>query len=164
MNKTFAETNSIPTVNRDIKPVVTELVRRQIAIDYSAIPTPLQINRRTGLQNLGNSCYMNAVVQSLSFNLTLTNYFLTGEFSKSINVNNRLSSRGVIAREWFRLVYALWSEQYACISPQPFKRAVGSVQKVYLGTQQQDAHEFLVFLLDALHEDLNQVSLLRVHI
>ena len=100
---------------------------------------------------------MNSVIQSLSFHFDLTNYFLSGEFSRDINVNNKLGSRGAVVREWFRLNYALWSQQYSCLSPQPFKITVGNIQRVYLGSQQQDAHEFLVFLLDALHEDLNQV-------
>ena len=149
---------SIPTVNRDVKPLLTDQTRRQIALDYHALTGQPQAHRRTGLKNLGNSCYMNAVVQSLSYNFALTNYFLAGEFNKEINVNNKLGSRGLVVREWFRLMYALWSQQFTCVAPQPFKSVVGRLQRAYLGTQQQDAHEFLVFLLDSLHEDLNQVG------
>ncbi len=117
----------------------------------------LQINRRTGLKNLGNSCYMNSIIQSLSFNFKLTNYFLSGEFQKDINEKNKFGSGGAVVREWFYLNAILWSQQYSCLVPQPFKHVVGRLQQAYLGTQQQDAHEFLVFLLDTLHEDLNQV-------
>lgn len=156
------ETAKQPTVDRTVKPILTEVDRRQIAADYRVTTEPIQVCRRTGLKNLGNSCYMNSVIQSLSFHFDLTNYFLSGEFSRDINVNNKLGSRGAVVREWFRLNYALWSQQYSCLSPQPFKITVGNIQRVYLGSQQQDAHEFLVFLLDALHEDLNQVSFLSV--
>ena len=146
-----------PSINRDVKPLLTEQTRRQITVDYRALAGQPQAHRRTGLTNLGNSCYMNAVVQSLSYNFILTNYFLSGDFNKEINVSNKLGSRGLVVREWFRLMYALWSQQFTCVAPQPFKSVVGSLQRAYLGTQQQDAHEFLVFLLDSLHEDLNQV-------
>jgi ubiquitin C-terminal hydrolase len=147
----------IPTINRDNKPLLTEQTRRQIAYDYRAIPDNLQINRRTGLKNLGNSCYMNSIIQSLTFNFLLTNYFLSGDFNKDINTKNKFGSGGIVVKEWFKLIYMLWCQQYSYISPQPFKYIVGSLQRAYLGTQQQDAHEFLVFLLDSLHEDLNQV-------
>ena len=148
----------IPTINRTVKPVLTEQDRRQIVADYRAVNERIQVHGRTGLRNLGNSCYMNSVIQSLGFHFSLTNYFLTGEFNKDINVNNKLGSRGAVVREWFRLMYGLWSQQFSCLSPQPFKYTVGKIQRVYLGSQQQDAHEFLVFLLDSLHEDLNQVG------
>lgn len=147
----------IPTVNRDVKPILTEQMRRQLASDYRVVVDHLQVNGRTGLKNLGNSCYMNAIIQALSFNTLVTNYFLSGDFNRDINTKNKFGSGGVVAREWFKLMYVLWSQQYSYIVPQPFKYVVGNIQRAYLGTQQQDAHEFLVFLLDSLHEDLNQV-------
>ncbi|CAF1245962.1 unnamed protein product [Adineta ricciae] len=153
-----ASSQTIPTINRDTKPVLTEQKRRQIAYDYRALTDSFQINRRTGLKNLGNSCYMNSIIQSLSFNFRFTNYFLTGEFYKDINQKNKFGSGGLVVKEWFNLVYALWCSQFSQLSPYPFKNVVGSLQRAYLGTQQQDAHEFLVFLLDSLHEDLNQAT------
>ncbi|CAF2367647.1 unnamed protein product [Rotaria sp. Silwood2] len=162
-NETNKTSNQIiPTINRDTKPLLTEQTRQQIAYDYRAIADNLQINRRTGLKNLGNSCYMNSIIQSLSFNFILTNYFLKGDFIKDINTKNKFGSGGLVVKEWFKLIYLLWCQQYSYIAPQPFKYVVGTLQNAYLGTQQQDAHEFLVFLLDSLHEDLNQATRPRV--
>lgn len=100
---------------------------------------------------------MNSIVQSLSFIPKLTNYFLTGDFFKSINPQNKFGSGGSVVREWFNLMIMLSTRQYSYVVPSPFKYTVGKLQNAYGGTQQQDAHEFLIFLLDALHEDLNQV-------
>jgi ubiquitin C-terminal hydrolase len=152
-----SSTHTVPSVNREIKPILTEQTRRQIVSDYHAVTDNLQINNRTGLKNLGNSCYMNSIIQSLSFNFILTNYFLTGDFIKDINTKNKFGSGGAVVNEWFYLNSILWSQQYSYLVPQRFKYTVGRLQQAYLGTQQQDAHEFLVFLLDTLHEDLNQV-------
>ena len=35
---------------------------------------------------------------------------------------------------------------------------MGSINDRFVGYSQQDAHEFITFLLDALHEDLNRVK------
>ncbi|CAF0780734.1 unnamed protein product [Rotaria sordida] len=158
-NETNKISNQItPTINRETKPILTEQTRYQMAYDYRAIVDNLQINCRAGLKNLGNSCYMNSIIQSLSFNFILTNYFLKGDFFKEINTKNKFGSGGLVVKEWFKLMYMLWCQQYSYIAPQPFKYIVGTLQHAYLGTQQQDAHEFLVFLLDSLHEDLNQAT------
>jgi len=137
--------------------VLTEQDLRQIAQNYQAVPGHSQAGHRIGLKNLGNSCYMNSIIQSLSFIPKLANYFLSGDFSKSINRQNKFGSGGAVVNEWFKLMIMLSTRQYSYVVPYPFKYTVGKLQQAYLGTQQQDAHEFLIFLLDALHEDLNQV-------
>ena len=142
--------------------MLTEQERRLIANEYHGVTSQVQSHGRTGLKNLGNSCYMNSIVQSLSFNSHLTSYFFSGNFAKHVNPKNKFGSGGMVVREWFYLNYLLWSQQYAYLVPQRFKYIVGQLQQTYLGTQQQDAHEFLIFLLDSLHEDLNQVCVRRI--
>jgi uncharacterized UBP type Zn finger protein len=44
--------------------------------------------------------------------------------------------------------------QEGVVDPSSFKRAVDAATPQYSGSGQQDAHEFLVFLLDSLHEEM----------
>ena len=71
--------------------------------------------------------------------------------------SNPLGSGGQLADEFYILVRAIWIECYRQISPRDFKSVVSSVAPYFSGTQQHDSQEFLVYLLDGLHEDLNRV-------
>lgn len=48
----------------------------------------------TGLRNLGNTCYMNSVVQCLSSVAPLATYFISGVFREDINRSNRDGTKG----------------------------------------------------------------------
>lgn len=52
----------------------------------------------------------------------------------------------------------LWSAQYTFVSPITFREAICRFAPSFRGSDQHDAQEFLTFLLDGLHEDLNLVT------
>lgn len=114
----------------------------------------------TGLVNLGNSCYMNAGLQCLMGTIKLVNFFLTGNYRRHINMNSRLGSKGLLANEFAVLLstlYRLTNEQTPTYyNPSHFKRIIGSLNSIFANCDQQDCAEFLTYLLDSLHEDLNE--------
>ncbi|KAK9450119.1 uncharacterized protein V1518DRAFT_413038 [Limtongia smithiae] len=109
----------------------------------------------TGLKNLGNTCYMNSVIQCLAATQVLAKFFLDGTYKKNINMNNKLGSRGVVAKTFGDLIYALYNDQSTFLSPKAMKDLIGKLQPSFAGNDQHDAQEFLTFILDSLHEDLN---------
>ena len=51
----------------------------------------------------------------------------------------------------------LWSSQYKSISASDLKSRVGRAKSEFAGRDQQDSHEFLLSLLEWLHDDTNKV-------
>ncbi|TDZ37179.1 putative ubiquitin carboxyl-terminal hydrolase 12 [Colletotrichum spinosum] len=112
-----------------------------------------------GLQNLGNTCYMNSALQCVRSVEELTKYFLTDEYQQEINKTNPLGYKGQVAMAYGGLLKEIYAgDSRSSVSPRDFKNTVGRARSTFQGWGQQDTQEFLGFLLDALQEDLNRVK------
>ena len=120
--------------------------------------------KRLGLKNLGNTCFMNSVLQSLG-NIEEFCNILTALPSLEHQLNtskdaksaiSRLSADGIIVTEELKKVLRALkeSEEKSAISPDSLFSAVWKVVPRFRGYQQQDAHEFLRYMLDRLHTEL----------
>ncbi|GEM07460.1 ubiquitin thiolesterase [Rhodotorula toruloides] len=113
----------------------------------------------SGLQNAGNTCYLACVVQALAATKPLADFFLNGDYEREINRRNREGTQGALA-EPQATALLLRAFERACgqsASPARLRAALGGLRPDYLTSDQQDAHECLLTLLDGLHEDLNLV-------
>ncbi|KAF6001442.1 ubiquitin carboxyl-terminal hydrolase [Cyanidiococcus yangmingshanensis] len=137
-----------------------ESVRRARVRKLSTETNAIAATRATGLvglNNLGNTCFMNSAIQCLASTVPLTEYFLSGEYRKDLNRTNPLGTGGVLAEEFAALIRQLWSTSQGTVAPRRFKYQVSRYAPQFSGYGQHDAQEWITFLLDGLHEDLNRV-------
>lgn len=110
-----------------------------------------------GLGNLGNTCYMNSALQCIRGVEELTTYFLLERYKDELNPDNPLGHTGAIAKAYAALLSAIFEGNQTSFSPRSFKATLGRCQPLFSGYGQQDSQEFLSFLIDGLHEDLNRI-------
>ncbi|XP_023716699.1 ubiquitin carboxyl-terminal hydrolase 32 isoform X2 [Cryptotermes secundus] len=133
--------------------------------EMGSLAIPMQDKRKqvptekgaTGLNNLGNTCFMNAALQCVSNTCALTQYFTGNMHLYELNRNNPLGMKGHIAKRYGDLIQDIWSGTAKTIAPLKLRWTIGKYAPRFNGFQQHDSQELLAFLLDGLHEDLNRV-------
>lgn len=150
-------------------------MQKNKSIESSENMKKYQGNGLSGLQNMGNTCYLNTAIQNLMCVDNFVRYFLSNKHEahihltkeelniidngtfmstfKMLNDNNKLE--GVFAAVFIKLIKALWEED-CNILPKTFRIVLLKMRSVFGGSGQQDSHEFLVFLLDLLHRGLSK--------
>ena len=105
-----------------------------------------------GLANLGNTCFLNSVIQCLAFTYEL--YDIEKD-KKTDNVHDLK-----IFDEYFKLVHFMWDED-STVSPNGFLKNVQIVaqekgREMFTGFSQNDFSEFLLFLISCFHESIKE--------
>lgn len=108
----------------------------------------------TGLANIGNTCYLNSCMQLLSHTYELSDFL----DNNKRQLNNDINSKIYI--EWNNLRKMMWSEN-CTIAPYGFVKAIQEVANnkeysIFTGFEQNDVSEFLLFIIDCLHESLKR--------
>ncbi|XP_026853502.2 ubiquitin carboxyl-terminal hydrolase 2a isoform X1 [Electrophorus electricus] len=121
------------------------------------LPNSKSAQGLVGLKNLGNTCFMNSILQCLSNTQSLRDYCLHNSHRRDLKNNNRTNT--ALMEEFAKLIQTMWSSSGSeAISPSEFKTQIQRYAPRFVGYNQQDAQEFLRFLLDGLHNEVNRVT------
>ena len=111
----------------------------------------------TGLANVGNTCYLNSCIQALSHTVELE-----ASLTKSARIPSRLRrcAESLALVEWKKLRDLMWAED-CTIAPHGFVSALQRVCEAKdmglgIGSEQNDAQEFLQFLMECFHTALGR--------
>ncbi|XP_033468152.1 ubiquitin carboxyl-terminal hydrolase 31-like isoform X1 [Epinephelus lanceolatus] len=150
--------------------------------DCGGFPFGDKVPGVAGLKNHGNTCFMNAILQCLSNTELFAEYLALEQFKggdTSSSSNDKAKSNGVLVQkkgsqqqqqqqqqqqeagevteQLSGLVRALWTFEYTPQHSRDFKNVVSRSALQFKGNSQHDAQEFLLWLLDRVHEDLNHI-------
>lgn len=141
----------LPTHQQHMQTSASLASRRSSSALTESAAVPLEPGVPGGLMNLGNTCYMNASLQSI--------YAI--ESLRELLLSSRLrSSDKVLASQLADLFTLMKSGAGGTqpVSPADFKYAFSRYQSKFSGFAQQDAQEFLRYLINGVHEEFNRAG------
>ena len=113
----------------------------------------------TGLKNIGNSSYINSIIQCLSNTPELMYYYISGLYKKDIKIKE-IKKKGYVpgklSEEFSNLLCKMWIDDKKVVNPKEIKYAIADLNYEFNNNNQQDSSEFLIFLLNYLHEEINR--------
>ncbi|KDR71823.1 hypothetical protein GALMADRAFT_74739 [Galerina marginata CBS 339.88] len=118
--------------------------------------TDVQIGT-SGLKTLGMTSFMNAPVQCLSATVPFSRFFLGGHWKRDVNLINPVGSKGKLTGAFAKLLHDMWGGDLPYLTPTDFRKIICQLGPQFNGSHQHDSVEFLAFLMDGIHEDLNPI-------
>eukprot|EP00794_Sanderia_malayensis_P001241 gene1241-1368_t len=132
------------------------ITRHESSLQSSGLPSGYHGDGLVGLRNLGNTCFMNSIIQCLRNTRRLRQIFCRDYFIEDLN-ETTAPMKGRLAKAFSSVVKEMWMTNKTghIVSPNNLKSQVQRYAPRFTGFSQQDSQEFLRFLLEGLHDDLN---------
>ena len=108
------------------------------------------INKQIGINNLGNTCFINSSLQILIHCPLFIHNLITKQ--KLINANTPITSN------FLSICDLMLKTTKKYINIYTFKNLIGLKHKIFSGYMQQDSQEFIRILLEDISQELNEIK------
>lgn len=111
----------------------------------------------SGLVNLGNTCFLNSVLQSLLHTPMFAELFTGASVVSFINPS-KTKEKDLLTLELNTLGKEMVNSKISKVSPVHFHKKFLKKFPMFSGSEQHDCHECLSLLLDSLHQELIRIG------
>ncbi len=111
-----------------------------------------------GLRNLGNTSYLNCIIQCLAGSKEFCRFFLDGNFVKFLHQVRVTNKSAALVYDFASLIVAMYTNSGRCISPEPLIRKIIALRPEFKLDNEKDCHKCLSFLLSQLHSEMSEKS------
>ena len=133
---------------------------------------------KTGLYNIGSTCYMNATLQCLLHVSPLVAYFIEiylkqKHYEKLLKINESAPTKGKISQAFLGIIKAIGQKgnkiidnnsmgtkttvykKSQAVSPENFQKTVGTFNPQFRNLEANDSKDLILYLLQVMHQELN---------
>ena len=107
-----------------------------------------------GLENLGNTCFMNTCLQ----NLIHSEYFIKSLIYKKELISKRNTPVTYYFIKLLELIISSNNKEIDFVSPKDFKEIISTKHQRFRGYSQQDCQEFCRIILEDMNQELNEIE------
>ncbi|AET39093.1 ubiquitin-specific protease UBP7 Ecym_4009 [Eremothecium cymbalariae DBVPG len=109
----------------------------------------------TGLRNMSNTCYINSMLQCLFSTSAFRNLFLSNKYAHYL----KSPEMDTMSRSFYMLFRKMYMNGGCSVVPSGFLKMCNTLKPdLRIPYGQQDTQEFLLFLLDKLHDELSSIE------
>jgi ubiquitin carboxyl-terminal hydrolase 8 len=119
---------------------------------------------QTGLENLGNTCFLNSCLQVVNHMYELNEFLDSSKYEKILKTKT-IPDKNILI-EWNDLRSVMWSGN-GVVTPRRFVHNVQQIanekdREIFTGFAQNDMPEFLLFFIECIHNSISRGVNMRI--